>query len=403
LNKNRNKPIIKDTIMQSNKYSGWILFPLAILGSCHILVSCGKTNGRISQHNHIIYNIDNSDEGNHFSWDHLVTIEKIIPLETNNYSSMGNIYKGQITKNKIALLDMNSNLMVFDLNGQFLFKIGNKGHGPGEFLHIRDFMVLDDEILILDYKRIHCYASVDGNYLRTIILNIRDEIFNPGNFLVFDSCRLYLWDGSDENYPLKKDAYRLVFMKECRFEASFFKNNHPCLAHNRFSQGPEGHFFMGPNDGDNKVYELTRDSISVAFELKFSKKELPLNYFVQNRIEDMNEYLRSNYYKAISNIFVTGSYAYFKCIGPNANGYEGLIDKNSKEVMFGKAAPLLNPNIFYSDGDCLYGYFSPVQLLKSKDISNSCFDRVKDTLKNLSDNDNIVVIKLSLKTPLDTE
>lgn len=74
-----------------------------------------------------------------------------IPLETNDESIMGDIDKIIIKNQKIYILDSKKtkSLFVFDLRGKFLNKICRKGRGPGEYIQIKDFQVMEnDEIII---------------------------------------------------------------------------------------------------------------------------------------------------------------------------------------------------------------------------------------------------------------
>ena len=65
----------------------------------------------------------------------------IVPLETKNSCFLGKIDKIEIFNNKIYVLDQEISccLFVFDLNGKFLFKVGQKGRGPGEYQCVLDF------------------------------------------------------------------------------------------------------------------------------------------------------------------------------------------------------------------------------------------------------------------------
>ena len=97
---------------------------------------------------------------------------RTIILETNKDCLIGHINGLQAFDGCIYvhdMLDANS-LFVFDMNGRFIRKIGNKGKGPGEYMRVSDF-TLDTEnkfIFLLDYEqRVHKY-HLDGTYINTI-------------------------------------------------------------------------------------------------------------------------------------------------------------------------------------------------------------------------------------------
>ncbi len=74
-----------------------------------------------------------------------------IQLETTPASLISNIDKIQTKDGKMYILDIrSSSLLVFDMSGKFIRKIGNKGNGPGEHIGIHDFVLCDSIILTLD-------------------------------------------------------------------------------------------------------------------------------------------------------------------------------------------------------------------------------------------------------------
>jgi hypothetical protein len=65
---------------------------------------------------------------------------KLIPLETNGKSIIGNMKKFIIYDSKIFILDKSDySILNFDINGNFLSKLSRKGKGPEEYLMIEDF------------------------------------------------------------------------------------------------------------------------------------------------------------------------------------------------------------------------------------------------------------------------
>ena len=68
----------------------------------------------------------------------LFTSARIIPLETTDSSLMAQIDKVLVHKKTIYLLDARQNIVfVFNDNGNFLFKINQKGRGPEEYNFLR--------------------------------------------------------------------------------------------------------------------------------------------------------------------------------------------------------------------------------------------------------------------------
>lgn len=94
---------------------------------------------------------------------------KYIKLESTNNSLIGELFKIQIIKNKIFILDSRKSmaLFVFDMDGKFLFKINNLGKAPGQFIHPCDFVIdtISNHIIVADSgQRKLIYYDAEGNY-----------------------------------------------------------------------------------------------------------------------------------------------------------------------------------------------------------------------------------------------
>lgn len=84
-------------------------------------------------------------------------------------SVFSEISKCQIYNGNIYILDFakTKTVMVFNINGDYLFTIGKKGNGPGEFVRVIDFDVNASGIYTLDrsLKKI-MHFSLDGHFLK---------------------------------------------------------------------------------------------------------------------------------------------------------------------------------------------------------------------------------------------
>lgn len=72
-----------------------------------------------------------------------ITELKNIPLETRRECLIGRINKILVLDNKIYILDSSiaNSILVFSLEGKFIYKICKTGKGPGEYLSLTDFDV----------------------------------------------------------------------------------------------------------------------------------------------------------------------------------------------------------------------------------------------------------------------
>ncbi|HZX11124.1 MAG TPA: 6-bladed beta-propeller, partial [Acidobacteriota bacterium] len=81
----------------------------------------------------------------------------------------------------------NHRIIKFDKQGQFLWKAGRKGQGPGEFQYPRSITLSpEDEVVVGDGRRVHFFTK-QGEYLRSIRIDksYHDFYFLPdGRLLV---------------------------------------------------------------------------------------------------------------------------------------------------------------------------------------------------------------------------
>jgi hypothetical protein len=146
---------------------------------------------------------------------------------------------------------------------------------------------------------------------------------------------------------------------------------------------------------------LSEDSLRASFSIDFG------NYAVSaQKIEELrnskqrNAYMESNYFKSISNVLETVDFLYFTCVGPESYTYEGLINKKTKEVTFGRWDHAKTPRFFFSDGTYLYGYYEPFTWIEKRNNGkqlNTCFDLNLSGLQNISIDDNLLLVKVLLK------
>jgi hypothetical protein len=113
---------------------------------------------------------------------------RYIILEDNENSMFTAIDKLIIKGDRIYLLDITGpkSLLVFDISGKFLHRVGRQGGGPGEYAHsIINFDVLDNNVVLLyDYvKRNMMFYDENGMYLKSIksTFSFNDFIMLPEN------------------------------------------------------------------------------------------------------------------------------------------------------------------------------------------------------------------------------
>jgi hypothetical protein len=98
--------------------------------------------------------------------DYISHIE-IVPLETSEDALLQNYWKVIGYDDNYYVQDRSNGLYVFNMRGEYLYKIGNHGNGPGEYIYIADFQInpFTGNIELLEPTgRIKVYSR-DGEFL----------------------------------------------------------------------------------------------------------------------------------------------------------------------------------------------------------------------------------------------
>lgn len=121
-------------------------------------------------------NLDDLDIRNYpVQYSNIFKSYKLIPLETNEHCMIGRIDELEVVNDTIYVFDRDiaKSLYVFDMNGQYIRKIGKLGQGPGEYIQAKSFTVDESrkEIQILDRGKILIF-SLTGNLIRELALRL---------------------------------------------------------------------------------------------------------------------------------------------------------------------------------------------------------------------------------------
>jgi len=366
-----------------------------------LFTNCTNNKVTICNKNTVVYKITKtSDE--FFQWNGIIENIESIPLETRNNSLIGQLTKGVIDKSGIYLLDFkNQCLLNFDKRGKFIRKIGQRGKGPNEFLEVRDFCISNNNLYTLDYKKILCYNLIDGDVIDSWSFN-SEKGFNPENLIVYSNDEYYLWNSNPDVWDRSKGEYfRMRKIRKDKIDSEYFKYTYKTSGDPRFYACGNGSYYLKPVDGEYVIHKLTKDSLYTSFEIDFGNRALIPEEINELRNSNIpNAYLKSNFFKSISNILEVKDYIYFNCIGPGSKKYEGLINKKTAEIKFGRWDYKRSPRFFYTDGELLYGYYEPYTLmeeLNSNNELNTCFDLMRKNLPDIQVSDNLILVTVNLK------
>jgi hypothetical protein len=148
-----------------------ILKLLISVGFFMLMSSCGKKTANYSAQSIAIdfdniENIDLSDSAN----------VKRIPLETTDNSLLYEIQSIEFLDNKIFVFTKNG-VVAFDPNGKFLFNLGKRGQGHGEYQDVTSFFIQERKICLFDIatQRVLTYDE-NGQFLSAVRIAQEEEI-----------------------------------------------------------------------------------------------------------------------------------------------------------------------------------------------------------------------------------
>jgi len=239
-----------------------------------------------------------------------------IKLETRDACLLQDVKKIVVTPSELLIFD--GFVYVFDLDGNFKYKVGELGKGPGEILQGFDFVVDNKtgNIEIYDFKqhKLVLFAK-DGTFLTekkklTIHDITRFEKFENGNYVVMQSL---------SNIPINNQG--LLGYKICvgNFEDGFtqyrplYKHQYDSNATLNQSFTKSGSHFYYLEVLNDTIFEINNQKgFSSSFYVDFGKNKMPKNIVKLPTIDRMIA-LRDSKHVAtvVDNFYCWKDYIYF--------------------------------------------------------------------------------------------
>jgi hypothetical protein len=271
----------------------------------------------------------------------------VVPLETNDDCLIGqSIASVKLHQDLIYINSHRRQLLVFDLNGNFIRNIGSVGQGPGEFREMRDFIFTNDgNIEILDSKKIETY-TLDGKHIGTKKYNLlgKDLYCNPMYFCPSNSNEYFFWGGTlglrDEKLREKSSLMYLI-NKNMQVERGYFST--------RYGDGGiispfkyyQDYVLVTPSAFDYNIYQIDgNDSVSIRYSFDFGKYAFDINKDI-----DRKTIAYENYIREISDYEETDRFLYSSFVYKNLI-YNLLYSKTTGEKHIHALKPELNEKEF---------------------------------------------------------
>ncbi len=343
----------------------------------------------------------------------------IIPIETRNECLISQIFKIILYGDKIFIKDKIGKLFVFKINGKYLYEIGKKGRGPGEYIELRDFDIdKDGNIYILDFRKILKYNN-DGTFKDKISFNFLsrtdNNIFcNPLEFAVATNGNFYLWGGSfgiDKN-PNNKFCSLYEMTEKGKVINKYFPVKYSTQG------GVQNHRFIpyknmtliDPVFGTNIIYSINKEGIKARYNIDFGNKTLNIpvpNSF--NSLADFKMRVGQLYYHTIEGFNETNDWIYFR-FDYKMRIYNVYYSKSLKKSFLstvypyvaGRIAPWMiytcyNENfVTFMDPDYIIEQIKKCKELNTKSLSMS-EKKIIERLANIKPTDNPILFICSMR------
>ena len=211
-----------------------------------------------------------------------------IPLETTDKSLIGKVNEIRIIDDRIYVCDkmQSQTIFVFDINGHYLHKIGQPGHGKQEYLQIMSYWFHDQYVDFLDctlWKVVR--YDLDGHYIKTIDLS---SFMGCSRFIEYEKNKyIFVYQQYSKEHP-----YRLVYTD------SLFNIEQTALPFEHTRDMPVGSFWGNSTSGYNcyfdfndTIYSMSDSLIVPKYHLSFYKKGEVLEYLKKTSNLQHKDYL----------------------------------------------------------------------------------------------------------------
>lgn len=231
----------------------------------------------------------------------LITRYKILPLELHCEAELGYLAKVVFLENIIYVLDHHEKaLYLFDISGKFLKKIDRIGHGPYEYLSIRDFSIYKNEICILCGNKIIFFDKISLKPLSEKRLN-----FYPITLKLFEDIIILSGDSDDTggilNYTKKSNLNVIKSYLPSEINKRS-KSTRLTLGSCGFEDVPDSGYVLFNYTFDNSIYKVSDSGFAEMIFIELGEYCIP-NKILKSDPKLIWEYIQKNQYVFIKRAF----------------------------------------------------------------------------------------------------
>lgn len=204
----------------------------------------------------------------------------IIPLQVTDECLLVNSSSFSVVNNYIYYQDATTREVCrFDMQGNFLNKIGKYGRGPGELMASDHFSVIGDSLLMMDMSMGNfCFYDLYGTGYREYELT---PFVSTTYFEVIDN-NLYLMTNNAEMHNLivqdLRSDNRTYYLPA---DSSFFDSYACWETDNQFFVNQRGLYFRASSLNDT-IFVINDGIVKPAFRIDFGKDKMPDEYIAEH-------------------------------------------------------------------------------------------------------------------------
>ncbi len=372
-------------------------------------VSCTTKNGYVDDRNCINIPIVNIEELKLGGYSEIFDSVRIVNLESSDQSLIGRIDKLQFCDNKIFILDQvqSKTVLVFDIYGKFIHKIGMLGKGPGEYDEPNDMVVdpLNKEVAIWcnTFKKILFY-DFNGEHKRSLRLDyyIKSfEILDENRYALYLDLGLKQISNTDFNFLIIDNRGRVVYKA-----LNYYTTDEPSKGGFHFFNKCQGEVLISPGYS-NKIYSINNDTLKCKYSIDFQDFTIPNDFFKQG-IKEFKKNLRKSQYAYLSSFYETSRYLNLNYVfkGKVYNGFYSKQSHTFKSYNFwlNDIEGILSGMLCYCSDNYVISYFDPYNIDALQDMIVYPFNSslLKESTKAIFNNLSISFNKKEITNYIDS-
>lgn len=286
---------------------------------------------------------------------------RFVKLELTEKSIIGDINKVVVFEDRIYVLDKQTySLLIFNMDGEFVFRISRIGHGPGEYVQL-DFFDIDFEnrqIVLTDLMgyRILRY-DLKGNF----ISGKKIPFWVEGVTHVFDNGTIVFANHRDNKHALNQEHNVFYLDSSMRVSKAYFPYNSSNFNNPRihfitpqtgsFYTYNKNRYFFSPFK--NRVYKIEKEGLNAEYLFDFG--EMSFNEEYLNQKNKLKHYMNKGNFYQLANVLENNDFVIFSFYQPSHPiGHLGYYSKKDGKVI-GSVSFAVGKDYFDGNNIATYG------------------------------------------------